>query len=312
MELSQVYRSKYLKELRPQRQTAPSQDRARRARNDRGLGREKLVAYFRGKATRARSQQRRTRKPSARSLAPTTDHWVGASIVLVPARVPYQGNLVDTIRVEVQTPALDRREGRGRAATRPRYPGGAGEVAVMSAATSPNRNLRAARWYAERGLAVFPLVPRTKVPQAGSHGELDGTTDAATIDKMWEGRPHLLVAVALRFTPYFVVDADARHCGDEWLRSFPALPHTATCISGSGWPSTHHYFRRTPELEEVRARKLVPPGGFCTGIDLKGLRAGYVVLPPSLHPWGRRYEWESSSRFGEVPIRGFRRRGSFA
>ena len=172
----------------------------------------------------------------------------------------------------------------------------------MSAATSPNRNLRAARWYAERGLAVFPLVPRTKVPQAGSHGELDGTTDAATIDKMWEGRPHLLIAVALRSTPFFVVDADARHCGDEWLRSFPALPHTATCISGSGWPSTHHYFRRTPELEEVRTRKLVPPGGFCTGIDLKGLRAGYVVLPPSLHPWGRRYEWEASARFGEVPI----------
>ena len=115
MQLSQVYRSKYLKELRPQRQTAPSQDRARQARNDLGLGRETLVAYFSGKGTRARSQQRRTRKPSARSLAPRTDHWVGASIVLVPARVPYQGNLVDTIRVEVQTPALaDARDEAGR------------------------------------------------------------------------------------------------------------------------------------------------------------------------------------------------------
>jgi hypothetical protein len=160
----------------------------------------------------------------------------------------------------------------------------------------PSRNHRAARLYAEHGIAVFGLVPETKVPAAGSHGELDGSSDAAAIDKTWGERPDLLVGAALRFTPYFVVDTDGRHFGDEWLRALGNLPDTAVCISGSGWPSTHHYFRRTPELEDVRSRKLAP------GIDLKGLRAGYVLLPPSLHPSGRSYEWEASGRFGEVPI----------
>ncbi len=161
---------------------------------------------------------------------------------------------------------------------------------------NPSRNHRAARAYAEHGIAVFGLVPRTKVPTGGSHGELDGTTDATSIDRTWGARPDLLVAAALRFTDYFVLDIDARHFGDEALRALGTLPDTVTAISGSGWPSEHRWFRRTPELDEVRSRELT------RGVELKGLRAGYVVLPPSIHPSGRRYTWEVSSRFGEVPI----------
>lgn len=160
----------------------------------------------------------------------------------------------------------------------------------------PRPNLRAARWYAERGIAVFPLVPGTKVPIAGSHGELDATTDPATINGIWVRRPDLLVAAALRFTDYFVVDVDGRHFGDEWLRALGNMPDTVTAISGSGWPSTHHWFRRTPDLEDVHARALTH------GVDLKGLRSGYVILPPSLHPSGRRYEWEASSRIDELSV----------
>jgi hypothetical protein len=166
----------------------------------------------------------------------------------------------------------------------------------------PSRNHRAARRYAEMGMHVFGLAPDTKVPTSGSHGELDGTSDASAIDATWIARPDLLPAVALRFTPYWVLDVDGRHDGDGWLRALGDLPHTVTAISGSGWPSTHFYFNRTPELEGVRIRALTPPTGFRAGIDVKGLRAGYVVLPPSVHPSGRRYEWEISSRFGEVPI----------
>jgi hypothetical protein len=169
-------------------------------------------------------------------------------------------------------------------------------------------NHRAAREYAELGIAVFPLVPRTKVP-ACKHGELEGTTDPAAIDATWSRRPNLLVAAALRFTPYFALDVDRRHCGDEWLRSFPDLPATVTACSGSGGWSQHFWFRRTPELQDVRVRvltpgrcSLVPDKDWRTGIDVKGLSTGYVVLPPSIHPSGRQYEWEVSTRLGEIPI----------
>jgi hypothetical protein len=182
----------------------------------------------------------------------------------------------------------------------------------MTAASGPSQNHRAARLYAEQGIAVFPLRSKTKVPYAGSHGELDGTTDAATIDRTWQQVPNALVAAALRFTPYFVVDVDGRHDGDNQLGALEVehgkLPHTVTAISGSGWPSVHLWFKRTAELEEVRVCALSNRADLTSdvdlknGVDLKGLRAGYVVLPPSLHPSGRRYEWEASSRFGEVAI----------
>lgn len=158
---------------------------------------------------------------------------------------------------------------------------------------------RAALWYAEQGFAVFRTIPGRKEP-LGGHGEKDATTDPAVVERLWSLEPNAGVAVALRFTDYFVVDVDAKAFGDEWLADLELLhgklPHTPTTISGSGNPGAHSWWKRTPELAVVRARKLTH------GVDLKGLRAGYVVVPPSLHPSGRRYQWEASCRIDEVAI----------
>jgi hypothetical protein len=158
---------------------------------------------------------------------------------------------------------------------------------------------RAALWYAEHGFAVFRTIPGRKEP-LGGRGENDATTDLETVERLYTLEPAAGVAVALRFTDNFVVDEDAKAFGDEWLADleliYGKLPHTPHAISGSGNPGAHRWFRRTPELADVRARKLTH------GVDLKGLRAGYVVVPPSFHPSGRRYQWEASCRIDEVPI----------
>jgi hypothetical protein len=163
-----------------------------------------------------------------------------------------------------------------------------------------SRMQRAALWYAENGFAVFPIAAGSKVPLAGSHGELDATTDPDVVRDWWANDPSAGVAVSLRFTPYFVVDVDAKAFGDEWLADLELLhgklPHTAATISGSGNPGAHYWFKRTADLEEVRTRKLTH------GVDLKGLRAGYVLVPPSRHSSGRCYSWEASSRIDDTPI----------
>ena len=144
-----------------------------------------------------------------------------------------------------------------------------------------SRNGRAARAYAELGFAVFPM--RGKVPFKGSNGELDGTTEAATIDRWWTDVPDASIAVALRFTPWFVLDVDRRTFGDATLRALESehgsLPHTATVLSGSSNWSSHHYFVRPAELEGVSCRALRYPGINTSGIDVKGARYGYVVCP---------------------------------
>ncbi|HEY3236097.1 MAG TPA: bifunctional DNA primase/polymerase [Polyangiaceae bacterium] len=168
----------------------------------------------------------------------------------------------------------------------------------MTTVLSPNG--RAALAYAERGIAVFPVCPATKIPYARSHGELDGTVDPTLIEQCWRKRPDPGIGAALRFTAYFVLDIDARAFGDEWLGALELehgkLPETATAISGSGCPSMHLWFRRTPELEGITCTKL------CPGVDVKGLRYGFVLLPPSRHPSGKNYTWEASSRIDAVPI----------
>ena len=84
-----------------------------------------------------------------------------------------------------------------------------------------------------------------------------------------------------------VIDTDPRHGGELALIGMAGpnggMPDTLTCFSGRGDGGRHRY--------------LLHPGGQITskklprGVDLK-THAGYVVLPPSVHPdSGMPYRW---------------------
>lgn len=85
-----------------------------------------------------------------------------------------------------------------------------------------------------------------------------------------------------------VLDVDPAHGGDESLRDLIAahgdLPDTVRDITGSGG---QHYFWRHPggKIQNEASYSLGQ------GLDIRG-DGGFVVLPPSLHASGRRYEWE--------------------
>lgn len=83
-----------------------------------------------------------------------------------------------------------------------------------------------------------------------------------------------------------VLDVDARNGGDETLRDLTAkhgpIPDTATVLTGGG--GEHLYFR-LPGGVALRSCVLGP------GLELKA-EGSYVVAPPSLHAWGRQYDWE--------------------
>lgn len=154
-----------------------------------------------------------------------------------------------------------------------------------------SRNHIAALAYADQcGLPVFPLAPKSKRPLC-AHGENDGTTDLKRIDEWWREAPSAGIGCALRFTPWFVLDVDARAGGDEWLAAqlgLDALPTPLICETGSGWPSAHYWFRRSPRLMQINAKSVA----HANGVDLKGLPYGYVILPPTVHQnTGREYAW---------------------
>lgn len=153
-----------------------------------------------------------------------------------------------------------------------------------------SKNGIAALAYADIGLSVFPLAPGTKFPLKGSHGELDGTTDADTIVSWWTMVPDAGIACALRFIDCFVVDVDARSDGNLWWDAMVGADKSPTdliCQTGSGWPSAHYWFRMSPRLQGYNGRHIP----YAPGVDLKGLPYGYVALPPTKGKSGTPYAW---------------------
>jgi putative DNA primase/helicase len=125
----------------------------------------------------------------------------------------------------------------------------------------------------------------------------DATTDETIVRQWWARWPDANVGVATGAASGLVVlDVDPRNGGDESLRDLEArygpLADTVTALTGGGGC---HYYLSLPPGAAIRSRRLLP------GVELKA-EGGYVVAPPSLHPSGRRYEWELGHAPDELPL----------
>jgi len=166
--------------------------------------------------------------------------------------------------------------------------------------------LTAALDLAAHGWAILPLagkVPAIPNPHRDQparncrgtcgqpgHGVLDATTDPDTIHTWWAG-PYRGANIGARVPAHLIViDVDPRNGGTSSLTAWEAkhgqLPVTLSVWSGRGDGGRHLYWRRPPGPLSSRA---LPDG-----IDLK-TSAGYCVMPPSIHPAGRRqpYRWSA-------------------
>jgi hypothetical protein len=150
----------------------------------------------------------------------------------------------------------------------------------------------AALAYAARGIAIFPLAPKSKLPliskKFGGRGVCDATTNLDQIVKWWgiNSRANIGIATGAA-SNFFVVDVDPRHGGDETLaeleRSHGMLPTTVVSHTGGG--GLHLLFRHVDGIANSAGDKLGP------GLDIRS-SGGYVVGPPSVHENGRIYAWD--------------------
>lgn len=143
--------------------------------------------------------------------------------------------------------------------------------------------------YAKIGLRVFPVKPRDKIPlgAAAPHGCLDATLDVDRITAWWSEFPEANVGIACG-NGLVVLDVDAGHGGEDSLeeieREHGKLPDTPMVLTGGG--GQHRYYSTPTAKNKV---------GLYPGIDVRG-DGGYVLAPPSVHPSGKEYIWELSSR----------------
>jgi hypothetical protein len=156
--------------------------------------------------------------------------------------------------------------------------------------------IRAALAYARKGLHVFPLWPGTKKPRT-AHGYKDASVDPFVITGWWGSEPELNIAVATgAASGVFVVDIDDIDAEGE-LRNLEArngtLPSTVESITGRG----RHIWFRHPGVPIKNTASVI-----ASKIDSRG-DGGFVVVPPSLHPSGKRYSWsvDSAKAFAPAP-----------
>lgn len=184
-------------------------------------------------------------------------------------------------------------------------PEAAGAPVLGSAAGGPRQSSRMvaiAIQYARLGWPVFPVWgcnngrcecgggdgcspgkhPRTP------NGLLDASLDLATIARWWRRWPGSNIGVAVGAAGIVVLDVDPRHGGGEslWeLQQLVGREAMETVRANTGGGGLQFFFLADRNVALGNSAGRLGPG-----LDIRAL-GGYVVVYPSMHISGRRYEW---------------------
>jgi hypothetical protein len=141
------------------------------------------------------------------------------------------------------------------------------------------------------GWPVFPCEARGKKPLT-PHGLKDATTDEEKIRAWWTQWPD--ANIGHRTGQQVVLDVDGPE-GESALTELQAkhslLPETLSARTGKG---RHLYFAANGTRVRNSAGKLGPH------LDIRG-EGGYVIVPPSIHESGNRYEWVNKAKAAILP-----------
>jgi hypothetical protein len=149
----------------------------------------------------------------------------------------------------------------------------------------PNELLNAALGYADQSWPVFPCEQGGKKPLT-ANGFKDATTDKNTIRAWWAKWPDANIGSPMG-GDRIVIDMDGSEADQSMVeleRKYGKLPETLQAKTGRGW---HFYFN-------PGGAKIKPSAGVLgRHLDVRG-EGSYVILPPSVHANGERYEWRDA------------------
>lgn len=142
---------------------------------------------------------------------------------------------------------------------------------------------RAAESYAAMGWRIIPLEPRGKRPHKllAPDGYKNATRDRATVAHWWRTDAEANIGFVPSSVHLCVIDIDEG--GDRTAEALGLLAEpTLTVRTGKG---EHRYY-----VHPYPGGRRIGNVDLGKGIDFRA-DAGYVVVPPSIHPLGNRYTW---------------------
>lgn len=148
--------------------------------------------------------------------------------------------------------------------------------------------LAAALTYAARGLRVLPILPGAKRPPMAAWQDA-ATTDPDTITSWFTGlyRDHGVGIATGPASGVWALDVDDYEAYRALEQANEPLPDTLTNLTGSG--GMHLLYRYPTDGRTVRNNAGTRLGA---GLDVRG-DGGQIVAPPTVHPNGKRYEWDA-------------------
>jgi hypothetical protein len=148
--------------------------------------------------------------------------------------------------------------------------------------------LDAALGYAELGWPIFPVKAGEKTPLISGWPER-ATCDRRQIEAWWRQWPQANIGVVTGHrSGLFVLDIDDYREGCEWGRITTSYVVPETPWQRTGGGGQQRFFRAPDGVRLTNSAG----SAIGAGIDTRG-EGGYVVLPPSRHPSGRLYTWET-------------------
>ncbi len=159
------------------------------------------------------------------------------------------------------------------------------QINIMSVAA-------AALEYAQSGIPVFPCKDKRPLT---AHGFKDASFDSEKVQAWWQQYPEANIGSPTG-AHSFVLDIDLPD-GPASLEALTAangpLPETLEQTTGSG--GKHLFFKIPAGIELHNSASKIG-----NGIDIRA-QGGYVILPPSLHESGNRYQWGQYVQTQEAP-----------
>lgn len=169
---------------------------------------------------------------------------------------------------------------------------------ILEIMVEPKPKIRdAAETLARHGWSIVPIAPRKKRPLIAWTEYQQRQASDAEIQTWFERWPDANLAVVTgQISDIVVLDIDPGHKGDVSIvnleQRYGTLPETVEAKSGGG--GRHVYFRHPGGAIHNRV-------GIAPGIDFRG-DGGLIVVPPSVHPSGNRYEWLPKRGPDEIPL----------
>ena len=146
--------------------------------------------------------------------------------------------------------------------------------------------LQEAQNLAAAGFSVLPVARGSKKPLIVGWPK-EATTDPVKITKLWTEHPDANIGIATEASGLIVIDVDM-HGGANGLDSLEGLEEELGPLPQSVRVKTAggglHIYTRGPAVEGG-VGKLAP------GVDVRS-EGNYVLAPPSLHPNGKRHEFD--------------------